>query len=183
MDDTALLSQFIKETYTKKDIARRLRLLREYFEGGFFTFTEMEVTKFLLGKHATMDDIHVFVSWGKDFYDAFSKETMYARINALHEAVKKLPHVVMYIPYEPVPAEIVKLGKWCRQNIGGDLVVDLRTDITLLGGCAFVWKGVYRDYSLRYYMRKKKAEITRLVTEYVQKFYDQQMAQFQQAAS
>lgn len=174
MEEEQLLGYFLTETYTKKDISRRLRFLREYFETGFFTADQTEITKFLLSKHATTDDIHAFMSWGEDFYKAFNKETMYRLLNALSERMKLLPHIVLYIPYEAVPAEVNRLGKWCRQNIGDRVVVDLRTDATLLGGCAFVWKGVYRDYSLRYYMRKKQAEITKIISDYVQKFYDVQ---------
>lgn len=174
MKTEELLTHFLKNTFTKKDISKRLRLLREYFEAGYFTFNESDVTKFLLTKHATTDDINAFISWGDDFYASFTKDTMYDIVNTLTGMVKELPCVVVYIPYEAVPAEVIRLGTWCRSNINEAVVVDLKTDTTLLGGCAFVWKGMYRDYSLRYYMRKRREQITKIINEYVGKYYQLQ---------
>jgi hypothetical protein len=174
MGPEELLIQFLADTYTRKDVGRRLRLLREYFEAGYFTADETEITKFLLSKHATTDDINAFMSWKDGFYRSFTKDSLYHTLNGITDRVKKLPNVVLYIPYEAVPAEIIRIGKWFREHVGPMVIVDLRTDSTLLGGCAFVWKGVYRDYSLRYYMRKKQAEITKIISEYVQKFYEVQ---------
>jgi hypothetical protein len=171
MDEAKLTEKLIEKTYTRKDMARRLRFLREYFEGGYFTFSEDDVTKFLVKKRAITDDIEAFMGFGEDFFRTFTKETFYKKIQGIAEAVRKLPVVTVYIPYEPVPAEIVRLGKWFREHIGKTTVLEIKTDATLLGGCAFVFKGTYRDYSLRYYMMKKREEISKVITEYVEKFY------------
>ncbi len=161
----------IRTAYTKADIQRRLRLLREYLEQTHFAGEDVELTKFLLSKRAQTDDIDAFLSWGKEFFDAFTKEKAYTLLNVIAEHMKTLPVISMYIPYEPVPAEVNKLGAWIRRNVGELVLIDLHTDPTLLGGCAFAWKGTYRDYSLRYYMQKKRDEITKIIEQYVSRFY------------
>jgi F0F1-type ATP synthase delta subunit len=171
MEVNSLIQKVIDNTYTKNDIARRTRLLREYLEKTFFTPEMNELTKFLISRQATTDDIDTFLSWGEEFFKTFSQANIYAILSDIDERVKHAPVVVLYIPYDPVPAETIKLGKWFRRHVHDGILVDLHTDPSLLGGCAFVWKGMYRDYSLRYYMLKKREEIHKLIGEYVEKFY------------
>ncbi len=171
MDQDKMIVTILKSSYTKTDIGRRTRLLREYLEKSFFTPEKSEMTKFLISRQATTDDIDTFLGWGEGFFRAFTKENLYSFISAVNSRMKKLPIVTLYIPYEPVPAEIIKLGRWFRGNVSEEVLVDLHTDPSLLGGCSFVYRGVYRDYSLRYYMMKKRAQIEKIITEYVARFY------------
>lgn len=171
MEIQELMFTIIKTAYTKADIQRRMRLLREYLEQIHFTGERIDLTKFLLSRRAQTDDIDAFLSWGNEFFDTFTKEKAYPILNAISEHMKTLPVISMYIPYEPVPAEINKLGIWVRRNVDEQVLIDLHTDPTLLGGCAFAWQGTYRDYSLRYYMQKKREEIAKVIQEYVARFY------------
>lgn len=173
MDKTELTEHVIKSAYTRRDVSRRLRLLREYLEQGFFKGDKPDVTKFLLTRHATTDDIDAFLNWGDAFFGSFDKDSIYKILQTIAENIKKVPAIRLYIPYEPVPAEIIKIGKWFRENVGNRILLDIHTDPSLLGGCAFAWKGIYRDYSLRYYMLKRRDEITKIVSEYVNKFYEE----------
>ena len=166
-----MILKVVDKTYTKTDIVRRTRFLREYMEKTFFTPEEHEMTKFLISRQATTEDIDSFLSWGEEFFKTFTRENTYKIVSAINDFAKHMPQVVLYIPYEPVPAETVKLGKWFRKSVHREILMDLHTDPTLLGGCAFVWRGIYRDYSLRYYMLKKREEIHKLISEYVAKFY------------
>lgn len=172
MKTDELMHKILQNAYTKVDIQRRVRLLREYLERGFYTPDHRpDVTKFLLEKRATTDDIEAFISWGKDFFNHFTRNNTYDLLNAIIDSIRILPVVSVYIPYEPVPAEVVKLGGWFRRNVNDTVLIDLHTDPALLGGCAFAWKGMYRDYSLRYYMQKRRDEIEKIITEYVAKVY------------
>lgn len=171
LNDEQFLDTILKSTFTRNDIARRMRLLREYLEQNYFTETKMEMTKFLLLRRATTDDINAFIGWGEEFYATFTRKNAYTLISRMLEEAKKLPVASLYIPYEPVPAEVSKIGVWFRGNVGSNVLLDIHTDPTLLGGCAIVWKGSYRDYSLRYYMLKKHQEIVKVIEEYVSSFY------------
>ncbi len=171
MESADLIIKILANTYTKTDLTRRSRLLREFLEKTFFTPDEEEMTKYLISRQATTEDIDAFLTWGKDFFAAFTHENTYKILESLKNQAKSAPVVILYIPYDAVGAEVVKLGRWMRRHVHKDVLLDLHTDPTLLGGCAFVWHGVYRDYSLRYYMLKRREEIHSLIGQYVQKFY------------
>lgn len=166
-----LFTTILHTAYTRADLQRRIRLLREFLEKSFYSPEATDLTKFLLSKRATTDDIDAFLAWGDSFLDAFNKDNTYKLLNTMSEMIKSIPVISVYIPYEPVPAEVVKLGTWFRRSVGDNILLDIHTDPTLLGGCAFAWKGVYRDYSLRYYMHKRKEEISKIITDYVAKLY------------
>lgn len=173
MDTNELTQEVVKTSFTRRDVSRRLRFIREWLEQEYFKGNKPDMTKFLLSKRATTDDIDAFISYGENFFKSFNKDTIYKLLHDISELIKKMQVIRLYIPYEPVPAEIIKLGAWFRGNVGNEILLDIHTDKTLLGGCAFAWKGIFRDYSLRYYMHKKRDEITKLVTEYVNKFYEE----------
>jgi len=49
---------------------------------------------------------------------------------------------------------------WLRENLDQPrLVFDFKVDPSLIGGCAFVYKGVYKDYSLRARISDNKDKI------------------------
>jgi hypothetical protein len=170
METDDYIKIMLPNTFTKADMLRRIRYAREFLEQEYYV-SKPDLPTFLLSKHATTDDMDAMISWGDAFYKSFAKNTMYNLFNTISEKVKKMPAVNMYIPYEPVPAEIVKLGTWFRKNTYPNILIDLHVDYTLLGGCAFAWKGMYRDYSLRYFMQKRRDEIGKLISEYVAKHY------------
>ena len=58
------------------------------------------------------------------------------------------------IPDETIP----ELGQKIRATFG-TVLFELRFDPDLIGGCALVWKGVYKDYSLRAKIAEKHKEI------------------------
>jgi hypothetical protein len=162
----------MRTSYNKTDITRRTRLLREYLEQVFYAGADVDMVKTLLAHQATTDDIEVFLAWGDTFFKSFNKDNMYKVIARIEELVKKMPSIPLYIPYIPVPAEAIKIGKWFRRNVGDKILIDLHTDPTLLGGCAFVWQGTYRDYSLRHYMMKRRKQIQEVINDYVKRYYD-----------
>lgn len=172
MTTEEIVKTIVKSTYTTADIQRREMFLRQYLEQAYFVpDAERDVTKFLLAKHAQTDDMKAFVAWGDGFFSQFDKNRMYKMLSEIEEMIKTLPVVGVYVPYECTPAEIIKLGKWFRTNVDKMVIIDVHTDPTLLGGCAFVFNGVYRDYSLRYFMQKYKDTISNIIKAYVAKAY------------
>jgi hypothetical protein len=169
MNESELIATIIHTAYTKGDITRRLRMVRGYLEHTYYsTDTHLSLEEFLDSKHATPDDIEAINKYGDAFFQSFNKETMYKLVEAMNEKIKALPSVNIYIPYEATMGEVVKMGKWFRKNVDPNMLVELHTDPTLLGGCAFAWQGIYRDYSLRHYMYKRRGEIAKIISKYVQ---------------
>lgn len=169
MNEQELLTTITKNAYTKSDIQRRLRIFRGYLEHSFYSQENtLSLEDFLDSKQTASDDRSAIVSWGEAFAGAFTKDTMYHLIDMLIERSNDLPEINVYIPYEPVPGEIAKMGSWFRKNVNPAMLVNLHIDPTILGGCAFAWQGIYRDYSLRHYIMKHRDAIVDIIRRYAE---------------
>jgi hypothetical protein len=167
MSGNAQLSTILASTYIKADVSRRIHIIRDFLEQRFFTPGEKhELDEFLNLTNASDDDKHVIILWGKDFFSQFTKENTYALLSEMTGEVKNLPTINLYIPVGLSPEETVKLGTWVRQNIDRSILIELHADASTFGGCAFAWNGVYYDYTLRHYMRKKIETIRKILTDY-----------------
>ncbi len=160
------LSLILKHTYTKPDLHRRLRLVREYLEGKLFAGASETLAGFLSANGATQEDVIEMAYWGDEFFTQFSRENVYAKLKVLADEANELPILSLYVSYEPNSYETGQLGEWCRKNVDPKLLLELHIDPIILGGCAFVWNGLYRDYSLGYYLRQKKSEIAEIFEKY-----------------
>lgn len=47
-----------------------------------------------------------------------------------------------------------QMGDWVKDNIGGDVVLELEIDPSLIGGAQVSFNGVFRDYSLKSSLEK-----------------------------
>lgn len=170
MNEENLLLQLVNSSYTKADIKRRLRLLREYLEMCFYTpDANTPLTEFLKKKYASVEDMKIIGSWGKDFLGTFNKANLYTTLNKLIEDIDKLPVICLYLPYEPGKEDKEKFGNILREKFGKSLIMDVKRDEKIFAGCALVKNGVYHDYSLRAYLERHKDKIEGVVDKYLEK--------------
>ncbi len=45
--------------------------------------------------------------------------------------------------------EIQRLKQWFRQNVDPQILLDLRQNAEIVGGCQIIWQGFEGDFSLR----------------------------------
>lgn len=167
MTDEQLLKTIIDSSFVKADVLRRTRIVREYLEQRFYTPGEKKVLKeFLSGGSISPDDAKVVGGWGESFFGSFTKENAYDLLEKVNGHVKDLPTVNLYVPVELGPDEISKVGKWFRENVDKNILIELHVEHATLGGCAFAWNGVYTDYSLRHYLHKRIDKVRKVLTEY-----------------
>jgi len=50
--------------------------------------------------------------------------------------------------------EIQRLGRWFRQNVDPRIVLEVRLDPNIVGGCQIIWQGFEGDFSLRKRLRE-----------------------------
>src|SRR3989338_2332956 len=168
------LETILSNTYTKKDLSHRLYLLREFLEERLFSEKKnaniiYQLNEFFEKKKEKRDEFNALVAWGYDFFEIFNTENLYTKLKEIEDKVGGLPVVTVYLPIFLPIYEIPKLGDWIRKNVQAGALVDLKADPQLIGGCALVWKGTYKDYSLRYYLDKSKEAIKRVVADYLPK--------------
>jgi len=167
MMSNAQLATIIATSYVKADVVRRIRIVREYLEQQFFTPGERhDLVEFLNGDNISPEDKQVISSWGSNFFGQFTKENAYELLAQMTAEVKNLPTINMYVPVGLHFKESTKLGTWVRENVDKSVLIELHVDASTFGGCAFAWNGVYYDYTLRHYMRKKMDSIRKILTDY-----------------
>jgi F0F1-type ATP synthase delta subunit len=62
--------------------------------------------------------------------------------------------------------EIAKIAGWFRTNVRKDMILEVKIDANVTGGCALIWNNTYYDFSLRYFMRKERAGIVSMLNAY-----------------
>jgi hypothetical protein len=165
--NSSQLSTVLSSTYIKADVLRRIHIIREYLEQRFFTPGEKhELPEYLDIAKIDPDDKNALITWGSTFFNQFTKENAYSILDLMTQEVKNLPIINMYVPVGLPHEDVGKLGTWVRQNVNASVLIELHIDASTFGGCAFAWNGVYYDYTLRHYMRKKTESIRKIISDY-----------------
>lgn len=155
-----VINILLAHTYTSDDLVKRVGFLRDYYSC-------------ILFKQGAQCSIDTVVSEDVDDYtrhvleklvQAFEKEKLapalvYQALSEVEEQVSRMPTVTLYLPIRLSPEAYEGIGIWFRTNVQPNLLLTVRVDARVAGGCGVVWNNVYHDFSLRYYMRKHRAEI------------------------
>lgn len=149
-----LFSTILNETYTQASLNRRLRALRTYINLRLFT-KEMGPK----AEDFDPDDLHWLISLGDDFYLKFNKDNFDNLLDAFEKKIPNLPVLTIFIPFDMPGGEQIHMGELLRKRYGRGFLFEIKHDGELLAGCALVWKGVYRDYSIRHRIEENKARV------------------------
>lgn len=166
MDEEQLFTTILHNTYTKTDYLRRLRILREFFEQKYYVKGDLSISKYLENHQINQTDQQVIKSWGNNFFSSFKQNNLSQLFNKFTGKIKAIPILTMYLAFIPQDNQVREISEWLRQELKTSLLIDFRINPSLTTGCAFVWKGKYHDFSLKYFLSKNKEIITSLINEY-----------------
>lgn len=157
--------------YTTEDAHSVLELLKEFLESYFFsehalTSREKILEAFIKDKKVTKGGAAMLNSLPAAFWEAVTRENMYEKIDSFAKTFDSLPRIVLYVPKKLPYDEIKKVGQWMHSNVEKNLLMDIRVDAKAIGGCKLAWKGVYHDFSLRYFIKKHKRELVSMIREH-----------------
>ena len=161
----------LEHTYTRDNLHRKMLLLEEFFEKVFFQEHTSEgslkdrLRDFLLDKNVGEYLRNSLLSLSDEFYAQFTSDSFRNIFDTLRKEMDNLPHMKLYVPTLLPPVEVEKLGKWCRENVAPNMFLDLEVEPSTVGGCAFVWNGVYHDFSLSYFIEAHKSQMKQLIGE------------------
>lgn len=147
-----LVDTFLASTYSLSQVRSNLSILKNYLLNQFFNSK-------LQGDGINPEDINWLKSLGTDFYKNFNKTNVYEQLEAIEKEIKKIPPLIIYIPFDMPDEEKIKLGIWLRTNISPTIIYDLRFDSNLIAGCALSSRGIYKDYSLKDNIDKRRDEV------------------------
>ncbi len=149
------------DCFTIYQIARRLRILKERVSFKIYGGTEVGE------KERTDEDIAFLNSLDVDFFKNFTREDFQELFKELERKLEETDRVVLYIPFEVQKANINDIGKWFKENFNKRYLIDFKYDPSLIGGCALVYGGVYKDYSLKTKIAQVRDEIVADFKSYV----------------
>lgn len=145
-----ILNTILKDIYTISSLKHRMRILKSYLENALFGGQNPNITS---------SDLAWLSSLGKDFLTQFTKDNLYQKFQTIEAQISKLPILIIYLPFEATDSANLQIGSYLRISYQRIILLDPKFDPDLIAGCACVWNGVYRDYSLRAKIEERKGEI------------------------
>ena len=147
-----ILETILKTTYTLHDVKHRLRILKTYVEQKLFGSTEQT-------EAFSPEDTSWLQSLGEDTFSQFNKNNATQIFEDTQKEIEKIETIVIYLPFQADTATLNQLGVWLKQNFTSSFIFDIKLDPTLIGGCALVKGGIYKDYSLKTKFHEQQDQI------------------------
>jgi|SRR3989344_3432862 len=145
-----IFEQILKQSYSLSILKHRIRILKSYLSGYFFNGPKEQFKT---------EDQNFLSSLPKDFYSSFNKNNFNEIFSQFDQNISKLPALTIYLAFEPSDEAIERIGTKVRQLFSPNLILDVKYDPRLIAGCALVWGGVYKDYSLKLKIEESKDKI------------------------
>lgn len=145
-----ILATILKDTFSLSQLKHRLRILKSNLVETLFSEATTTVSP---------ADLNWLKSLPPTFYSQFNKDNIYSIFFELDIAVRKSAVLTVYLAFEPDDTTVSQIGLFARKTFLPSLLLDVKLDPNLIAGAALVWKGMYRDYSIKAMLEAKKAEI------------------------
>lgn len=103
----------------------------------------------------------------ENFLLQFNKDNLEAIFEEFQKSISTLETLTIYLTFDPDEQTLTNLGEHVRKTFGRIIMLDIKYDPNLIAGAALVWKGLYKDYSLRSKIEEKKAAILRSFQQFL----------------
>ena len=162
-----IITTMLTNTYTTDDLTDRVALMRHYYSVRLFTGGEHATIESTLADACDAYTLTCLNEWHRAFEAArISPLVIYEALDEVEESVAGLPSVTLYVPARFGHEHVVRFGMWFREHVMPNLLLTIRVDSRMVGGCGVVWKDTFYDFSLRYYMNRSRDTIIALYDTY-----------------
>lgn len=156
-----------KDFVTYQQVTKALKILKLYLEQKLYHQADLDIDSFITINAGNQTYQH----WLKEFANSDEAKTIsvsnYSKwISDLKELVESTPKIIVYVPFVFPEAKLGQLHKTAVEAVGQFVYLDIKFDEDLLAGCAIVWKGNYKDYSLRSTLRSKQEGVKKLLQQF-----------------
>lgn len=146
-----ILDKLLITTYTMASLKRRLKALKSRLSENFFGGDT--------NKDMVKEELEWLNTYGVQFLSDFQKESFYQTMGKIEQIVSTIKPLTIYLAFDPSPEQVTQIGSKVRELYAEKLVIDLKYNPELIGGSAFIWNGVYKDYSIRNRIQQDKDKI------------------------
>jgi len=105
-------------------------------------------------------------SWGTDWLEPITRTSLQTELQALRKWLTGVPTLLLYVPVTFDTATIAKLSQWVRQEVNESVLLDIKVDANMIGGCSFVHKAIYYDRSLHGRLRLAPETVSEILDTY-----------------
>lgn len=147
-----ILDKVLEDTFTIYEARKRLRNLKNFLVNKLFAQGSKQ-------DELNQEDLDFLNSLDEKFLSNFNKINLYQVFDALEESLNKISPLVIYLPFEIGHKESFQIGIWLRKNYGKNFLFEVKFDPSLIAGCALVWNGIYKDYSLKAKIAENQVQI------------------------
>lgn len=144
--------------YITRDIAllsllrHRVKILRDYLSRSLFG---AQINTNLLDP----SDLNWLKSLPPDLTGGINTTNLNQVFSDIDNKITKIDVLTMYLPFEITQKDANDLGLKTRIILGKILLLDIKYNPSLIAGTALVFKGIYKDYSLKARIDQKKSDI------------------------
>lgn len=157
MQSTSKFTHLVSQVYTLHQLHERMQFLKSYLKSQIFGDKDSSFNS---------DDMTWLSAQPADLTADITKDNLDKVFEDLEKQAKELKTLVIFTATDFPPATIKDLALKVRKDFGENFLIDLKSDPNLIAGCALVWNGVYRDYSLRGKMNEKKEDILSILKKW-----------------
>ncbi len=179
MNEEQIIDKILEQTFTRPQLARRTRVLRDFISFRLYKISEgpplplpKQIELYLALHQKDLSELNLLrqegnwlIALGEQFLSLFTPQNSSQIFKLLEEYAATIRPIFVYLPFEMPDQEVLNLGQWFKQNIGKGTLYEINYDGDLIAGCALSYRGVYRDYSLK----RKFSENSQLIQEAILK--------------
>lgn len=170
MTTDQILEKILSNTFTKNDCFKKLAVLQDFLDTQSYGGESKgaALTAALKSRYENTDDRPVaeaVAAWGEEVIAFLMKESSH-ELQSIKSRVAALPELVLYLPTALHEDHVAALGAWCRDAVDAQVLLEIHVDSSSAGGCFFVWKDLFYDFSLSYFMLKRDTEIRAMLAHH-----------------
>lgn len=159
---TSLLEAIISSSSTQIQALRKLRILKEKLLAGLFIKSNEPSAQSIT---VTIPDQQWLDGLDKRFLSQFDHNNISQLFESAEKEIKKIPVLTIILPIELPEKETAELTNKLRRDYGKNFLIETKLDHNLIAGPALIWKGIYRDYSVKAKIEARKTEILKILKE------------------
>lgn len=145
-----MLEIILENSLTLQGVYKNLRILKEYLTSQIYGSEKQNLEK---------EDTEWIKQLDKTFLQQFNKENLSTEFEKIISNLEKIPILIIYFAFQPDNEQIKSVWLWLKKNYPERIILDVKTDLSLIAGCALVWKGSYKDYSLKSKIEENRQDI------------------------
>lgn len=151
-----LYKAILNQTYTARNLQKRIRVLKMYLLSKLFTQSAQPSPSV---ENEIVEEKEWLESINFKLISQITTQNVYQIFEKLEQRIQLQKVLTIYVGFDLPKDEISRLGVNLRSTYGPDFIFEIKFDPNVIGGVAFVWNGVYKDFSVRSMIEAKKDEI------------------------